>query len=72
MHGFEGMGWGMGFGWVIGILVLFVIIWIIINFINKNSTSQKKDKTALDILKERYANGEIGKEEFDEIKRKIL
>lgn len=72
MHGLEGMGWGMGFGWIIGFLVLVVIIWVINNSIRTNSTSQKKDKTALDILKERYANGEIGKEEFEEKKENIL
>ena len=73
MHDFNGMGWGMGFGWVVGLIVLIVIVWLVVKSINQNNNSnQPKNMSALDILNERYAHGEIDKEEYDERKRNIL
>ncbi len=71
MHGLNGMGWGMGFGWIIGLIILVAIIWIIVKTFNQNNKSAQRDKSALDILKERYARGEINKEEFDEKKKSL-
>lgn len=36
------------------------------------SPSQSEGESALDILKKRYARGEISKEEFEQIRRDIL
>lgn len=73
-YGMNGMhwGWGMGFGWILGIVVLVLIIWAVNRRINSgyNTTPQEK-KSALDILKERYARGEINKEEFEEKKHAL-
>lgn len=70
-----GHGWGMGFGWLIVIIVILLIIWAIIRFSGRNrgqsSGVDAKDKSALDVLKDRYARGEIDKSEFEE-KRKDL
>ena len=72
MGGFGGHGWGMGFGWIIGLLLLAAIIWIIVKSVNQNSNAHNSvSKSAIDILKERYARGEIGKEEFEEKKKDI-
>lgn len=72
MHNFNGMGWGMGFGWLIGIFVVAVVIWAISKGINTSSNpSVIEKKSAINILKERYANGEINKQEFEE-KKSIL
>ena len=67
MYGFGGHGWGMGFGWLFGIIVLF--IWIISKTISHAYPSDPK--SALDILKERYARGEISNGEFEEKKHQI-
>lgn len=48
------------------VIIIFAII-AILRFIAKRT----KSKTPMDILKERYAKGEIGKEEF-EAKKKDL
>jgi putative membrane protein len=72
MNGINGMGWGMGFGWIIGLLVLVAIIWIIFKAINQNNKPGQLDKSALEILKEKYARGEINKDEFEEKKKSLL
>jgi len=70
-HGFQGHGWGMSWGWIIGLLILVAAIWFIIKSIQQNNASRDSGKTALDILKERYANGEIDKNEFEEKKKDL-
>ena len=63
---------GMGFGWFIWIIVVAVVVWGILQFTNRNQLqNSSKSETPLDILKRRYANGEITKEEFEEIEKKI-
>lgn len=75
MDGFGGHGWGfgMGFGWIIGLLILIAIIWIVVKSVNQsNKPVQPGSPTALDILKERYARGEIDKKEFEERKKDLM
>lgn len=67
-----GWGWGMGFGWFF--IICFAIIAVAgIILITKKLTAveKKEEETAVDILKERYAKGEISKEYFDRIKKDI-
>jgi putative membrane protein len=72
MHGFNGMGFGMGWAWITGLVILGVIIWIVVKAATQKSPSGSSvNKSALDILKERYARGEISREEFEEKKRDI-
>ena len=79
MHGFNGMGygmnWGMGFGWTIGLILLVLVVWAIVKFVNTKNTNHSttdKQQTALEILKERFAKGEINKDEFEDKKRVLL
>jgi putative membrane protein len=72
MHGFEGMGWGMGIGWILGLIVLIAIVWLILRMGKSNSeASVPKGKSALEILNDRYARGEIDKNEFEEKKQDL-
>ncbi len=59
-------------GWI----VLWVFIWpLFLVFLRKlrgkNGKGMGNEKSALDMLKERYAKGEITKEQYDEIKKDL-
>ena len=70
------MGWnGFGFfGWLP--MLLFWILLILgvvalLRYLGGSGKTTENDKTPLDILKERYARGEIDKKEFEEKKKDI-
>jgi len=73
----DGMGWGgMWFGPFIWLLIIGVIIWVVITFTNNSRRRDQNNnfphqESALDILKKRYAKGEITKEEFEQMKRDL-
>lgn len=68
MHWGNFGGMGFGFGWIF--MVLFWLLVILgITYILKNMFGSRvlaKNETAEDILKKRYAAGEITKSEFNE------
>ena len=75
--------WGYGFsggwlGWLGPILmvvfwaavivgIVFLIRWLILR-----SSLPEKHESALDILKRRYAGGEISREEYEQMKKDLL
>lgn len=72
-HMFDMSTWGfMGFFWMIffWILVVFAVV-AMIKFFSGEQKPEKKEKSALDILGERYAKGEIDKKEFEEKKKDL-
>jgi len=72
MDGFTGHGWGMGWGWIIGLIIIVAIIWFFAKSANQNSSNiQSGSKSPFDILKERYAKGEIDKPEFEQRKNDL-
>lgn len=72
MMGGYGHGWGMIWWWIIGLLILIAVVWILVKSFNKNTpTNKESGKTALDILNERYARGEIDKKEYEERKKDL-
>ena len=67
IHGYnEEMGWGM---WFIPIIILFLIFLLIKN---DSQSNRPVRETPLEILKRRYAKGEITREQFEEMKKDIL
>ena len=68
MHGW----WGMGWWWIVGFMILIlVVIWIMIAN-QRNRAGHRENRSALDILKDRYARGEIDREQYEEMKKDLL
>ena len=74
-------GWGMGwFGgifmivlWVLVIVgLIFLIKWLVQSTRSGSHAGSGSPSRALDILNERYARGEIDKQEFEEKKRDLF
>jgi len=71
--------WGWGFGWWFGGMIMMVLFWIVvvvgilvlIRWLFGQSPGKRSSQSALEILKKRYARGEITKEEFENMKKDI-
>jgi putative membrane protein len=76
MHAFNGYGggWMMIFWWILIIAVVFVLVkWTATSRGGwPGNGNNRQNKSALDILKERYAKGEIDKDEYDSKKKDLL
>jgi putative membrane protein len=69
-----GFGWfGMGFGFVFMILFWGLIIWLIVWIVTQSTKPKRVEKTesAIEILKKRFAKGEISKKQFEEMKKSL-
>jgi putative membrane protein len=79
-------GWGMhpmwgawGAAWGIGMMLMMAVFWgalivglaLAIRWLARQGKESRAPDAALDILRQRYARGEIGKEEFDAKKRDL-
>ena len=64
--------WTMGWYWIIGIVAFILVIWLTFKLADRRgSTELPGARSAISILKERYARGEISKEEYLEKKRDL-
>ncbi len=68
--------WGTAMGWWMVVwMVLFwggiiaLIVWVITKLTRQNGSTRRPNP--LDIAKERYAKGEISREEFEQIKKDL-
>ena len=72
------MSWGMGWSGPITIVIFWIALIAAIFFLirwlvrsSRESSPLKTEDSALDILKKRYARGEIDKEEYEEKKKDL-
>ena len=73
-----------GFSWIFMVVFWGLVIWAIVALVRGGfgnghgcghdhaDTAHGKDKSPLEILKERYAKGEIDKKEFEERKKDLI
>lgn len=67
-------GWGMGFGFIFWLVILALIFAGVMWFLRSQSDpgsqrSRDRRSTGLDVLEERYARGEIDRDEYLQKKR---
>ena len=72
--GWHWLGWiGMAFFWLIPILLVVAVVKYLMGDRRSNATEDEKKPDALAVLEERYALGEVGREEYlqkrDDLKR---
>lgn len=77
MMGDWGMGWfGMIFMLLFWALIIagivFLIRWLVQSTGSRGSSGADTGSQAMDILKERYARGEISQDEYESMKKEIL
>lgn len=78
MNGMGMMGWGIWgiFSFFLGLVLIFLFILAVVAGVKwiwgqKMPLVRGAGESAFDILKKRYAKGEVTKEEFDRIKRDV-
>ena len=70
-HMDDGMGWWMLVGSLWFVFLWGVIIWAIVRVTERSDRTSDRSDSALEILRRRYAGGEISKEQFDQIHRDL-
>ncbi len=61
---------GMGFGWIYQLLIFILFVGVMFWILNSNKQNYS-NKSALDILNERLAKGEISVKEYKELKKEL-
>ncbi len=71
----NGFGYGGIFSIIFWIVIIVLGIWLVGSLVSRTNSqppaSVPPAESALDILKKRYARGEITKEQFDEMRRAL-
>ena len=69
------MFWGgIWFGWMFKMFFVALIIWLVVHSLSRNQYPKDihtQPESALDILKKRYAKGEISKEQFEQMRKDL-
>ncbi len=71
MH--DGWGWWMIFGWIWMVVFWGLIIWAVVTLLRYMGTrdSSRGSSNASTILEERFARGEINRDQFEEMRKTL-
>lgn len=71
-HGMEGIGWGwIGLGFLHMAVFWAIVILVLAGLVRWLTGKSAGEASAMDILKARYARGELTREEFERMKREL-
>lgn len=74
-YGMHNGSWAIMFFWAFVLLLIIILaVWLVIYFMRKNPSAEggsRSSSNAVDLLKERYARGEISTEEYRERLREL-
>ena len=71
-HGLEGMGWGwLGLGVLHMVLFWGLVLLAFVALLRWLGGGSRAEPRAMDILKGRYAKGELTREQFEQLKREL-
>jgi len=66
-----GFGYGGMFMWIIFMIVIGLLVYYFLQTRKTKGQTSAQSESYLDILKKRYAKGEINKEEYDRMRRDL-
>lgn len=67
----EGFGWFAAFGGIFWLILVGLIIYLIVSVLAPSHGPRQREEDPLDIVKRRYAKGEITREEFEQIRKDL-
>ncbi len=70
MPGMGWGGWGFPWGWLV-LVIIIVVAAVLLAPALRQGRNAPGGESALDILKKRYARGEISKEEYERMKEEL-
>ena len=71
MDGYGMMGGSYWILWLIFWILVIIGLALLIKYLWKGGEARRGEESALEILKKKYARGEISKEEFEEKKKDL-
>jgi putative membrane protein len=76
MMGYDGFGWLFGGGYMmlmmafVWIVPIALIVWAVTG-LGRGQSASPRQETPIEILRRRYASGEISQEEFEQVARAL-
>lgn len=64
-------GWYMGWMWIFWIALIVLVVWFVVRAAGSTTTPSQHRESAEEILKRRYASGEISHEDYQRMLNEI-